>query len=168
MRILSRSLALGAQALTLAAAFLLLVPFPARAQPGPTGLKASMSEVYEAANQPLEADPVVSYTATSLATIETPFSALSSAQQTIRYSQEIVVENLHATISVCVFSVAAGAVCTSDADASCLGGADPKPVIAPGKSRKFRYAGTRVPCTITSAVAGEFQVERIVRQVGAR
>ena len=122
----------------------------------------------------LEEDPEVKYVASSAGT--TPEDLLTSGappasptnKRTVRYSQEIVVENLHTTVTVCVFSVAAASACTSDADASCVGGADPKPVVPPGKSRKFRYSGTRNVCAVTSASTGKWQAERLIKKVGDR
>ncbi len=134
----------------------------------PDPQKASFSEVGESAMQPLESDPIVLYKASSLATMEPLAASVTSLKRTIRYSQEVVVENLHASISVCVYSVAAGAACTTDTDATCLAAGDPKPVVAPGKSRKFRFAGTRDLCAITSAIAGKWQSEVSTNLVGAR
>lgn len=162
------------RALVLALASVLLFASSGTAQisADPDPKKANMAEVVEAAMQPLEADAEVNYKASSLATAEVLLATTvpngTPTQQTRRYSQEIVVENLHASISVCVYSVVAGAACTTDADASCRGGADPKLIVAPSKSRKFRFAGTRQPCAITSAVAGEWQAERVIALVGAR
>ncbi len=148
--------------LCLAAVFAL----PSDAQPNTQ--KASMSEIIEASMQPLESDAVVVYKASSLATMEALTATVPVGQRSVRYSQEIVVENFHTAISVCVYTVAAGTACTTDADASCRSGADPKMIVAPSKSRKFRFAGTRDPCAITSAIAGEWQSERAISLVGAR
>lgn len=130
--------------------------------------KASMSEVVEAAMQPLETTPSVKYIASSGTSSELLVATVPSNQRTRRFSQEIAVENLGTSGSVCVYTVSAGAACSTDADASCRGGSDPKPVIPPGKSKKFRFAGLVDVCAITSAAAVEWQAERIINEVGAR
>lgn len=133
--------------------------------------KPSMGEVMEAAMQPLEADPEGRYVASSAGV--TPLDVIASAdlatdQQTVRYTQEITLENLGSAGSVCLCSTTWALTCAA-ATCSCRTSATSKPIIAaPGKSVKARYAGTRRVCAGASAAAVEYQVGRTIKKVGDR
>jgi len=139
------------------------------AQSDPTPQKASMGEIVEAAMQPLEADPTIKYVASSAGTDQEDLigSDLATAEKTIRYSQEITVINLSTTVSVCTCSTTWALTCSA-LSCSCRGGAAPSSIIPPGQAKVLRYAGTRRPCAVTSAIAGEWQAERSTILVGAR
>lgn len=152
-------------------AFALLDPAAGLAQSVNTTQKASMGEVVEAAMQPLEADPEVRYTAS--AANATPIDIISSdpltadaTRQTVRYTQEITIENMSATASVCVCSTTHAGTCAAASPCTCESNA---PGIVPaGKSKKFRYAGTRKVCTAASAAGAKYQADRLVKKVGER
>jgi hypothetical protein len=149
-----------------------LVLFSAAPTEAQAAYRLSMAEVFEAAAQPLETDPEIKYVSSSAGT--TPVIAVTAspvvpvAQRSVRFAQDIVIENIGSSGEVCFYTVANTEACTSDADASCTGGSDPKAVVPAGKSKKFRIAGTRDPCVVTSGSGVEYQVERVIREGGAR
>ena len=147
-------------------ALLLAIPFTVRAD---STSKPSMGEIVEAAMQGLAADATVKYVASSAGIDQEDLinTDLATDERTVRYVQNIVVENLHATISVCLCSTTWATTCASLA-CSCRGGGSPSMIVAPGKSRAFRFDGTRRVCAVTSASAGEWQAERSTVLVGAR
>lgn len=169
MTTLSPSLRIFLVAAAGAAAAGLLLAGPSVAQ---ATYKLSMAEVFEAAAQPLETDPEVKYVSSAADT--TPVAAVTAdpmvpaAQRSVRYAQDIIVENIGSSGEVCFYTVTNAQSCTDDVDASCTGGSDPKSVVPAGKSKKFRVAGTRNPCVVASGAGVEYQVERVIREGGAR
>ncbi len=139
--------------------------------------KASAFEVFEAANQPLEADPEKRYVSSAAGTTpidiiaSDPLSAETAAsdpfRQTVRYSQEVTIENMSATQSVCMCSTTHALTCAA-LTCACRTGAGAPNLVPPGKSLKRRYAGTRKLCVAATAAAAEYQVERVISKVGAR
>ncbi len=157
--------------LAAAAALALFFSLPADAvvTMGITSQKPNMGELVESAMQGLDADPVVKYTSSSagLTPIDGRTADLDDDDQDVRHMQNIVIENFSSSVSVCICSVSWATACSA-ATCSCRGGANPKSVVAPGKSKAVKLPGTRKPCTVTSAALGEYQVEISDVEVGAR
>lgn len=102
--------------------------------------------------------------ALSTTTIEALPSALPTAQQTERHSQNIYVCNHDTTNYACVGATTWASTCSA-LTMTCRSGASTDGlVVKPSSCRAFRFLGTERPCLEATAAVSAYDVERIVYQ----